>query len=151
MIVEGINYETIDIHPRYAKPGDKVYSYISDEEDNKIWQVFTVKYVSVSYHLMETKEKQKLNKKIEKLLRNYPYSTDDRNIIKSLMDKRDEIERETGYIRSDELDSKFYKKDLMNCYTFIVTEEEYDKYCDGTYFKPYLLEISTCKLIKQII
>jgi hypothetical protein len=150
MIINGINYEEITLHPRYAKPGDKVYSFVLDDEDNKIWQVFTVKYVSVSYHLMDTKEKKKLDRKIEKLLRNYPYSTDDKNLIKDLMDRRNKIERETGYIRSDELDSKFYEKDLMNCYTFIVTEEEYDKYGNGTQFKPYLLEISTCKLIKEI-
>lgn len=149
MLIEGINYEKINLHPRYANPGDKVYSYILDEEDKKIWQVFTVKHVSVSYQSLETKEKKKLEKKIDSLMKNY--SEEIAPTILELMNKRDKIERETGYIRSDELDSKYYKKDLMNCYTFIVTEEEYDKYGDGTYFRPYLLEISTCKLIKQIV
>jgi hypothetical protein len=64
------------------------------------------------------------------------------------MEQKKQIKPETSYIRSDELDSKYSKKDLENCYTFIVTDEEYDKYNDGTCFKPYCLEINTCKIIK---
>lgn len=131
---------------RLAKPGDKVSSYLIDEEDNKIPGIFTVKYVSVSYALLKTKEYKKLEKKIDSLMENY--TEEKRNIILELMEQKKQIKSETSYIRSDELDSKYNKRDLKNCHTFIVTEEEYDKYGDGTCFKPYLLEINTCKIIK---
>lgn len=145
---KGINYQVLDLHARYAKNGDKVYSYILDDEDNQIPQIFTVKHVSVSYNMLQTKEYKKLEKKIDSLIKNY--SEENKDIILELLNQRKQIEPETGYIRSDELDSKYDKKDLDNCYTFIVTEEEYDKYGDGSYFKPFLLEISTCKLVREI-
>jgi len=131
---------------RYAKPGDKVSSYLLDDDDNKIPVIFTVKYVSVSYALLKTKEYKKLERKIDSLMENY--TEEKKNIILELMEQKKQIKPETSYIRSDELDSKYSKKDLENCYTFIVTEEEYDKYNDGTCFKPYCLEINTCKIIK---
>jgi hypothetical protein len=143
MLIDGINYEKIDLHPRYANYGDKIYSYLLDEEDNKIWKIFTVKYVSVDYQSMQKKEFKKLDKKIDSLMENY--SEEIKTTITELMEKRNKIKRERSYIRSDELDSNYYKKDLMNCYTFIVTEEEY------TNGKPYLLEISTCQIIKKIV
>jgi len=145
---EGKSYQEIDIHPRYAKNGDSVYSYILDDEDNEIPKIFTVKHVSVSYVSLETKELKKIEKKIDSLFKNY--KEENLNSIRELMQRSEKIKPETGYIRSDELDSKYDMEDLEDCHTIIVTEEEYDKYGEGTYFKPYLLEISTCKLVKQL-